>query len=522
MLLWLTNVLPFLSGATRGPLPLSPTPLPATLLPSRPPECRLKMSRRVQGSIYRLTYEICVDVDRAEVILVGDDKDDLSWRRGGRAVDIETDKNEHGVHVGLNAVRLAQHRRHCSQSCSSSTVDAAGAGAAAAAPTSDMGEVFEPRHAFRGNRHNATILRLTIPHVGVRACSRARGEKHTETLTSSVGGSDGVGLKGSDEAHGRALETESGARNNSAIVTVTAELLEGHLEMEDSGVSSVKFPTMQLTPAPARQPRAPPAPAAPPASPPPLRVAKSVRLTEPALGQPAPPTPSLTSHSPATAIMLHHTARTKSLDSVPPPTRTEPETTTHDTHSTGNPTTVTQACSPRPVSWKETLPHMHLQSTPTVPTVIKSVSVGGATAEVVPQSNVIISRRSRSTEPSRHTHRLRWLSVNKISVIVRSGEIADIRAAAATAEGVANSGEPESAGVILGDAEDDGGPPKKGKSIVSTVGSSARLSQVGGAMAAVSSETEVAVDGVWAEWSPALFFLAGKAGAMVRMGVGTG
>lgn len=83
-----------------------------------------------------------------------------------------------------------------------------------------------------------------------------------------------------------------------------------------------------------------------------------------------------------------------------------------------------------------------------------------------------------ATRPGEN-HRLRWLAVRKVS----------FRAGA------------EEAGAVGGRRELGG---RRGSA-------SSCSSQQG-----VVVEDGLAMDGVWAEWSPALFYLAGKSGAMVR------
>lgn len=121
-------------------------------------------------------------------------------------------------------------------------------------------------------------------------------------------------------------------------------------------------------------------------------------------------------------------------------------------------------------------------------------------------------------------HRLRWLTVCRASALVMPARRRVATAGVSVARGRSSSPPVVERGIerVSGDSDEDGAVgdgPAGGN--VSSAFASLKAGNVGkDADDAKPERTQeqigVEVDGVWAEWSPALFFLAGKSGGMVR------
>lgn len=265
-------------------------------------------------------------------------------------------------------------------------------------------------HDDRVPLSGGTLLRLSIPRLALRASSGPNeAEEAPEAATPSGPGDAGQAARG--EGQGRAGSGASEPRVSR--VSVSAEWLEGHLEVGDPGDGmSSATPEEEGVGA----------------------------------GSPAPPLPSSDPEVPGS----NDRRRTKS--EIPSSSR---------------------AISDDPVG-----------------------APSGSEEEVpmpVPRSgSALLPRRSGG-------HRLRCLVARKVSVAVRPSRRSGGRAAGLE--------------ITASTPEDDGGAEGDNGSVQEDDGLGDRCQPGAGGGAAAGPL--VAVEGLWAEWTPALFFVLGRSGAMV-------
>lgn len=385
-LLWLANMATF---------PVSPPPPPTSQPPveiTRPRDDG-HSRRRLRG--LRVSYAVSFEVDRTGVVLVlgGENAGDAASPQQVPPLCSRGNRRRNGASKAAAApsepVRSSsapsfRFRRHSSP-----------LGAAAAAP----GDSSDANRSATAHHRAANLIRLTIPRVGIRACSAPlptatarRGDisDRRKEVEAASGGGEGVGRPGT---YGLA-------------VTVTAESLEGHLEMDDPGTATV--PTFF----------------------PPLHEAKERRDGS---GVGTPPSSTRRSTSP-------------------------PDVSSGNRTSAGDVSVVDEPQS-------------------------SSSSVGSSSCSSAETPAMLL----------RETHCLRWLVIRNVSFRAGTAQLVD-------AENVARK-VPASADKVSGG--------RRG-------GSGSALQFLSGKEEDVGGEG-LSVDGLWAEWSPVLFFLAGTSGAMVRM-----
>lgn len=117
--------------------------------------------------------------------------------------------------------------------------------------------------------------------------------------------------------------------------------------------------------------------------------------------------------------------------------------------------------------------------------------------------------------PRGETHRLRWLAVRKLSFRMAEPPPFPATSAPDDSRGAGTSGGVASVDQRASVRRTSPGGNRRDH------GSGTPVGRPPGVEAAGVEEDGVSVEGLWAEWSPALFFLAGKSGAMVRYGVQT-
>lgn len=418
-LLWLTNLAP-------SPLPPLPPP-PQTALPprettTRPGDGRHSRIRRLRR--LRISYVVSFEVDRAGVVLVGDDED---------AVDAANQQH-------IPPLRSTDSRDGVSKAAAQAAI----AAAAAAAPTTPARSSSAPSFLFRRHSsplstganapgdnsdadksaaapHRATnLIRITVPRVGIRACSiplpppptaRPRDSGRGKKVDAAGGGGGGGGER-RDRPRGTRL-AEGDAYG--LAMTVTAESLEGHLEMDDPGasVAPISFPPFDKA-----EERDGPGVATPPSS------------------------------------------------------------------------TMSSTFSPDALSANRSTTGGLSAASGVAPSFFAAVDEPQSSASSVGRS-ARSSAQARAT-PLRETHRLRWLAIRKVSFRTGAAKPANAQNAAGKS--------PTSAQKVLG------GRPGSGGSVLPLLSGKVKAPEVEG----------LAMEGLWAEWSPVLFFLAGKSGAMVR------
>lgn len=458
--------------------PVSPRP------PSVLPTEGLPWCRPIDGYRRRFSYVIVFDVDLAGIVVVGDGDgdgggggDNPQHLRRGRAASVGG-----GIAAGLSAEACGSGKSDTTSSASNSS--SVGVGGVGGGGDGDFGEGGRRGFSVAAGSDRvgseadlqgggASLLRLTVPRVAIRVCS-----------PSSMGlpRGSGAGL-GARPRQGGAAPT----------VTVTAKWLEGHLEMEDPGVRVV--PPL---PAPSQSP--------PPLSPPSEVVPVSVTLTPPSkVPLSTSPTASTlvgantTTGGAGTSPPLSTSAVALSVSSSPCP----PESGERD----GEKARSSPVCLPAPA-----------------PSAVVDEAPIAVTAARVPSSRLSSGAgndagRPRPPPPSPpptllgatrwETHRLRWLAVRKLSF--RMGEPASLPASfAGGLEGAGTSNGVPSADQTAGVRRSPPGGDRRDYGSDTTVGEMAEIE------ATEVEDDGLSVEGLWAEWSPALFFLAGKSGAMVR------
>lgn len=192
---------------------------------------------------------VSFEVDRAGVVLVGDGEDDGDANQQQVPPPLRPADSISSVSqaAALAAAAVAPTTSALSSSSAQSFrlrrhLPPSGAASNALGDNSDADKSIPVHHRAQ------SLIRITVPRVGIRACSTPLP---TTARTSGGGGGKEVDAAVSGgERHGH----PEGARRAGddafgLVVTVTAESLEGHLEMDDPGTSIVPMspPTPSTT-----------------------------------------------------------------------------------------------------------------------------------------------------------------------------------------------------------------------------------------------------------------------------------
>lgn len=429
-----------------------PAPWPLSSVPAGLPRRRPAVATAACGPrcFLRFSYMVSFQVDRAGVVLVDDDEDDDGELRARSTCSAYRGGGREDEALGTAAPSVVD--RLGRRLSASTSADEA---------SFDDGSVAAGMDAATIVHRRATLVRLNVPRIGIRACSAPAAH-----LPLPVSGESGEGTNHEQHALGAGWSEEGGGAGPS--VSVTAEWLEGYLEMEDPGTIAV-----------------------PPLPPP------SLSTSSPLVPPPRGPMASAVNRR---EINTDGGVGGVPLSSLPPPPLDK--STCHVAPLNGASKGCPKAylCVPPSAASAAAA----AASEPPASSVSETAATisGPAGEQLTPRSAGDARRPSIQGSPPGEIHRLRWLAVRMLSF--KMGE--DI--AAATARPVPARSRASSAGSGVDAAEEraerDGGAD-----------GDRRCSGDGSQVVAVEQDG-VSVEGLWAEWSPALFFLAGKSGATVR------
>lgn len=447
--------------------------VPPPRVPARPPSVLptegLSWCRKTDGFRRRFSYVVVFEVDLAGIVVAGDGDS------GGDGSGSDIGSGGGGVDGGD-----VQHDRP--------TRSASGGGQAGGLSVAARGPVNSDNYINSSSSSNGFGVGDGVGVGGRRNVpASAAGVSRTDSFASDNAGAD-ADLQGgwatlirltvprvavrvcspssvvmpSGRSAGFSARTREGA--SAPTVTVTAKWLEGHLEMKDPGARVV--PPL---PTPSQSPPPPPPPVTPAGSCPMTSTLGNAETVDGGAGG----SPSFSA--------LSDIASSSGLPGIG-------AGCCEEAHSSS-------ACAPSPSPVPTPVPPAAVVEAPTV--TAEGVCCSGKTEDGAVGSSETGGGASRPPPPllgapRGETHRLRWLAVRKLSFRMAEPPSFPVASASDGSKG----------------AEAGGG--------------AASVGRTPGVEAAGVEEDGVSVEGLWAEWSPALFFLAGKSGAMVRYGVWAG
>lgn len=419
----------------------------------------------------KFSYVIAFEVDRAGVVLVGEcpdaeqhqhqqqaqqqRKNDPHLKRGSFAHVSAGEEHAEGLNSTIPAALSAKILRRQQSTASTSTFMSAddSMGASSVDPLTYAADT--EAHNLQQRRRVVTLIRLSVPRVGVRARSASAvtllrvadsgRERAGKDVSADIDGPEG---KPDDDNFSRRKNWVTDKEGPSLYVS--AKSLEGYLEMEDPGTDVI--PLLAVAPPPA-----PPLPTA----------------LLPARGSPIDSRLSASVEADKLDEEKGEGGHASALRGIAAAAATAPGDRSGDERDKRYPP---------------------LQSPWPTRAEASDTTVEGSDSDSDAADR---SRRSSQAEPLH----LRWLAIRKLSLKMgaypTNAHGGDAGAPAARRR-MGEAGESDAGSKKTADADDFPGKEK-----------------------GIAREEALSVEGLWAEWSPALSFSLGKTGGTVRVGAFT-